>query len=69
MKVSGDINNISFLVESVVHRDIVDYSRLVIWNSVLCEELQCHCEVGNVHDLYMVSLIKPGTDVVGYILQ
>jgi len=27
-----------------------------IWSSILCEELQCHCEVGNIHYLYMMSL-------------
>ena len=30
------------------------------------EELQCHREVGNIHDLYVVSVTKPGT-VTGHI--
>ena len=57
MEVSGDVNITSFLVESVVRGHHVYKT---IWSSALGEELQCHREVGNIHDLYAVSVIKPG---------
>ena len=64
MEVSGNIDIASFSVESVVRGHHVYKT---IWSSALGEELQCHCEVGNIHDLYAVSVIKPGTDVVSHI--
>ena len=38
-----------------------------IWSSVHGKELQCKCEISNVHDLYAVSVIKHGTGIVGYL--
>ena len=29
-----------------------------IWSSIHGEELHCKCNIGNVHDLYAVSVIK-----------
>ena len=37
-----------------------------IWTTVCGEELQCQCEVGNVHDLYAVSIMQCGT-IVGHV--
>ena len=38
-----------------------------IWSSVHGEELHCKCEIGNIHDLYTVSVIKHGTGIVGHL--
>ena len=64
MEVSGDVDIASFLVESVVRGHHVYKT---IWSSALGEELQCHREVSNIHDLYAVSVIKPGIGVLGHI--
>ena len=37
-----------------------------IWDAAVGETLQCHCEVGNVHDPYAVS-VKKGSTIVGHI--
>ena len=38
-----------------------------IWSSVHGEELHYKHEIGNVHDLYAVSVIKHGTGIVGHL--
>ena len=38
-----------------------------IWNSVHGEELHCEREIGNVQDLYAVSIIKHGTGILGHL--
>ena len=38
-----------------------------IWSSVHGEELHCKREIGNVHDLYAVSVIKHETGIVGHL--
>ena len=38
-----------------------------IRSSVHGEELHCKREIGNVHDLYAVSVIKNGTGIVGHL--
>ena len=38
-----------------------------IWSSMIGEELQCVREVGNVHDLYAVGVVKTGTGTVGHL--
>ena len=53
-----------FLLESVV-RGCHVYKE--IWSSVLGEELQCICEIGNVHDLYAVKVVKTGIGTVGHL--
>ena len=40
-----------------------------IRSSVHCEELHCKREIGNVHDLYAVSVIKNGTGIVGHLIS
>ena len=66
MEVSGDVDIASFSVESVIREHHVYKT---IWSSALGKELQCHREVGNIHDLYVVSVIKLGTGVVGHIAR
>ena len=38
-----------------------------IWSSVHGEELHCKHEIGNVHNLYGISIIKHGTDIVSHL--
>ena len=38
-----------------------------IWSSVHSEELHCKREISNVYDLYAVSIIKHGMDIVGHL--
>jgi len=38
-----------------------------IWSPILGEELQCHQETGNIHDLHVVAMIKPGTGIVDHV--
>ena len=64
MEVSGDVDIALFSVESIIRRHYV-YN--TIWSSALGEKLQCYREVSNIHDLYAVSVIKPGTGVVSHI--
>ena len=64
MEAADSVDMASFSVESVIRGHHVYKA---IWSSVLGEELQCHREVGNIHDLYAVSIVKPGTGVVGHI--
>ena len=64
MEVSGDVKIASFSVEFFVCGHHV-YKTIL--SSALGEELRCHHEVGNIHDLYAVSVIKPGTGVAGHI--
>ena len=64
MEVSGDIDITSFSVESV---DCGHHVYKTIWSSALGEELQCHREVGNIHDLYALSVIKPKIGIVSQI--
>ena len=64
MEATDYVNVASFSIESIVHGHCVYKA---IWSSVLGEELKCHCEIGNIHDLYMVSVVKPGTGVVGHV--
>ena len=40
-----------------------------IWSSVHGEELHYKCEIGNIHGLYAVSVIKHGTSIVGHLLK
>ena len=57
---SMDTEMDTFRLDSVVRRHHV-YKN--IWSSMLGEELQCICEMGNVHDLYA----KTGTGTVGHL--
>ena len=57
------LHNTEFLMESVIRgHHVYKY----IWSSFVGEELVCWIETGNVHDLYAVSVIRSGTDVVGH---
>ena len=38
-----------------------------IWSSILGEELQCFCEIGSIHDLYAVKVVKTGMGTVGHL--
>ena len=43
-----------------------------IWSSFIGEELQCQREVGNVHDIYAVSVVKTirrHDTIVGHLLR
>jgi len=40
---------------------------LSIWNSRVGEQLDCHYEDDNIHNMYVVAVIKPGTGVVGHL--
>ena len=53
-----------FVFDSVVHEYHV-YKE--IWSSVLGKELQCTREIGNIHDLYAVKVVKPRTGTVGHL--
>jgi len=64
MEVSGDFETALFSVESVIHGH---HASKAIWSSVLGEQLQCHCEPGNIHDLYVVAVVKPGTGIASHI--
>ena len=33
----------------------------------MAERLECRCEDDNIHDMYAVAVIKPGTGVVGHL--
>jgi len=54
----------TFVLELVVHGYHV-YKE--IWSSVLGKELQCFCEIGNIHDLYAVKVVKTGTGTIGHL--
>ena len=61
---SMDTEMDTFRLDSVVRGHHV-YKN--IWSSMLGEELQCICEMGNVHDLYAVGIVKTGTGTVGHL--
>jgi len=54
----------TFVMESVVHGYHV-YKE--IWSSVIGEELQCICEIGNIYDLYAAEVVKAGTGTVDHL--
>ena len=49
-----------FRMDSVIRRHIYIYIYIYkdIWTSFVGEELQCQREVGNIHDIYAVSVVK-----------
>ena len=53
-----------FTMETAVHGYHVYQN---IWNSRVGERLECRCEDDNIHDMYVVAVIKPGTGVVGHL--
>jgi len=53
-----------FTMESAVHGYHVYQS---IWNSRVGEQLECRCENDNIHNMYAVAVMKPGTGVVGHL--
>ena len=61
---SMDTKNDTFRLDSVVRGHHV-YKN--IWSSMLGEELQCIREMGNVHDLYAVGIVKTGTGTVDHL--
>ena len=58
------LHSAEFSMESVIRgHHVYKY----IWSSVVGEELECRIKAGNVHNLYAVSVIRSGTDIVGHI--